>query len=380
MASDKGKKSSKTVTTIPANDDGTEKKRALDIALAGIEKQFGKGAVIRMGERASRDIQVIPTGCLDLDMALGVGGLPRGRVVEIYGPESSGKTTVALHVVAEAQKMGGVAAFIDAEHALDPVYARKLGVDVDQLYVSQPDTGEQALEMCEALVRSGALDIVVIDSVATLVPEDEIDGEMGDSFVGLQARLMSQALRKLTGIVNKTNSTCIFINQLREKVGVMYGNPETTPGGRALKFYASVRIDIRRGEQLKDGTTVVGNRTKAKIVKNKVAPPFRTAEFDILYGEGISKEGSLLDNAVALDIIHKSGAWFSYGDQRIGQGRENTRKFLKENPEIAAEIDKLVRAELMGKNAPIVQSASDDDEEKPADDSMDDLPNLDDEE
>ena len=380
MASDKGKKSSKTVTTIPANDDGTEKKRALDIALAGIEKQFGKGAVIRMGERASRDIQVIPTGCLDLDIALGVGGLPRGRVVEIYGPESSGKTTVALHVVAEAQKMGGVAAFIDAEHALDPVYARKLGVDVDQLYVSQPDTGEQALEICEALVRSGAIDIVVIDSVAALVPKAEIDGEMGDSFVGLQARLMSQALRKLTGIVNKTNSTCIFINQLREKVGVMYGNPETTPGGRALKFYASVRIDIRRGEQLKDGTTVVGNRTKAKIVKNKVAPPFRTAEFDILYGEGISKEGSLLDNAVALDIIHKSGAWFSYGDQRIGQGRENTRKFLKENPETAAEIDKLVRAELMGKNAPIVQSASDDDEEKPADDSMDDLPNLDDEE
>ena len=380
MASDKGKKSAKTVTTIPANDDGTEKKRALDIALAGIEKQFGKGAVIRMGERASRDIQVIPTGCLDLDMALGVGGLPRGRVVEIYGPESSGKTTVALHVVAEAQKMGGVAAFIDAEHALDPVYARKLGVDVDQLYVSQPDTGEQALEICEALVRSGAIDVVVIDSVAALVPKAEIDGEMGDSFVGLQARLMSQALRKLTGIVNKTNSTCIFINQLREKVGVMYGNPETTPGGRALKFYASVRIDIRRGEQLKDGTTVVGNRTKAKIVKNKVAPPFRTAEFDILYGEGISKEGSLLDNAVALDIIHKSGAWFSYGDQRIGQGRENTRKFLKENPEIAAEIDKLVRAELMGKNAPVVQSAAEDDDEKNADDGMDDLPNLDDEE
>ncbi len=332
-----------------------------------------------MGERAVRDIQVIPTGCLDLDMALGVGGVPRGRVVEIYGPESSGKTTVALHIVAEAQKMGGVAAFIDAEHALDPVYARKLGVDVDQLYVSQPDTGEQALEICEALVRSGAIDVVVIDSVAALVPKAEIDGEMGDSFVGLQARLMSQALRKLTGIINKTNSTCIFINQLREKVGVMYGNPETTPGGRALKFYASVRIDIRRGEQLKDGTTVVGNRTKAKIVKNKVAPPFRTAEFDILYGEGISKEGSLLDNAVALDIIHKSGAWFSYGDQRIGQGRENTRKFLKENAEIAAEIDKLVRAELMGKDAPVVQSAADDDE-RPTDDGMDDLPNLDDEE
>ncbi len=350
MASDKSKKTSKApVTQI---EEAGEKKRALDMALASIEKQFGKGAVIRMGERAAQNIQVIPTGCLDLDMALGVGGLPRGRVIEIYGPESSGKTTVALHVVAEAQKAGGVAAFIDAEHALDPVYARKLGVDVDQLYVSQPDTGEQALEICEALVRSGAIDIVVVDSVAALVPKAEIDGEMGDSFVGLQARLMSQALRKLTGVVNKTNSTCIFINQLREKVGVMYGNPETTPGGRALKFYASVRIDIRRGEQLKDGSNVVGNRTKAKIVKNKVAPPFKTAEFDILYGEGISREGSLLDNAVALDIIHKSGAWFSYGDQRIGQGRENTRKFLKENPEIAKEIDGLVRAELLGKGAP----------------------------
>ena len=373
MATDKSKKAAKNAPV--ASDDGNEKKRALDIALAGIEKQFGKGAIIRMGERAVRDIEVIPTGCLDLDMALGVGGLPRGRVIEIYGPESSGKTTVALHVVAEAQKMGGVAAFIDAEHALDPVYARKLGVYVDQLYVSQPDTGEQALEICEALVRSGAIDIVVIDSVAALVPKAEIDGEMGDSFVGLQARLMSQALRKLTGIVNKTNSTCIFINQLREKVGVMYGNPETTPGGRALKFYASVRIDIRRGEQLKDGSTVVGNRTKAKIVKNKVAPPFRTAEFDILYGEGISKEGSLLDNAVALDIIHKSGAWFSYGDQRIGQGRENTRKYLKENPEIAAEIDKLVRAELMGKNAPAVTEENDEDN-APDEENMDDLPLL----
>ena len=340
----------KTAKAAPAANEAeiSEKKRALDMALAGIEKQFGKGSIIRMGDRPVQDIQVIPTGCLDLDMALGVGGLPRGRVVEIYGPESSGKTTVALHVVAEAQRMGGVAAFIDAEHALDPIYARKLGVDIDQLYVSQPDTGEQALEICEALVRSGAIDIVVIDSVAALTPKAEIDGEMGDSFVGLQARLMSQALRKLTGIVNKTNCVCIFINQLREKVGVMYGNPETTPGGRALKFYASVRIDIRRGEQLKDGSTVVGNRTKAKIVKNKVAPPFRVAEFDILYGEGISKEGSLLDNAVALDIIHKSGAWFSYGDQRIGQGRENTRKYLKENPEFAREVEALVRAELLG--------------------------------
>ncbi len=356
MATDKSKKTTAKV------EESSEKKRALDIALAGIEKQFGKGAIIRMGEHAVRDIEVIPTGCLDLDIALGVGGLPRGRVVEIYGPESSGKTTVALHVVAEAQKAGGVAAFIDAEHALDPVYARKLGVDVDQLYVSQPDTGEQALEICEALVRSGAIDIVVIDSVAALVPKAEIDGEMGDSFVGLQARLMSQALRKLTGIVNKTNSTCIFINQLREKVGVMYGNPETTPGGRALKFYASVRIDIRRGEQLKDGSNVVGNRTKAKIVKNKVAPPFRVAEFDILYGEGISKEGSLLDNAVALDIIHKSGSWFSYGDQRIGQGRENTRNFLKEHKDIAAEIDKLVRDELMGKGRPAEASEEQDGE------------------
>ena len=347
-----------------------EKKRALDMALAGIEKQFGKGSIIRMGDRPVQDIQVIPTGCLDLDMALGVGGLPRGRVIEIYGPESSGKTTVALHVVAEAQKAGGAAAFIDAEHALDPIYAKKLGVDIDQLYVSQPDTGEQALEICEALVRSGAIDIVVIDSVAALTPKAEIDGEMGDSFVGLQARLMSQALRKLTGIVNKTNCVCIFINQLREKVGVMYGNPETTPGGRALKFYASVRIDIRRGEQLKDGSNVVGNRTKAKIVKNKVAPPFRVAEFDILYGEGISKEGSLLDNAVALDIIHKSGAWFSYGDQRIGQGRENTRKYLKENPEFAREVDALVRAEMMGKKEPDAEIPVMDD----AEDDFDDLP------
>ena len=367
------KKTSKAAPVVA--EESSEKKRALEMALAGIEKQFGKGSIIRMGERPVQNIEVIPTGCLDLDMALGVGGLPRGRVVEIYGPESSGKTTVALHVVAEAQKAGGVAAFIDAEHALDPIYARKLGVDIDQLYVSQPDTGEQALEICEALVRSGAIDIVVIDSVAALTPKAEIDGEMGDSFVGLQARLMSQALRKLTGIVNKTNCVCIFINQLREKVGVMYGNPETTPGGRALKFYASVRIDIRRGEQLKDGSTVVGNRTKAKIVKNKVAPPFRVAEFDILYGEGISKEGNLLDSAVQLDIIHKSGAWFSYGDQRIGQGRENTRKYLKENPAIAAEIEALVRAELMGKNEPIT-TVSEMEEPEDTEGEFDDLPLL----
>ena len=367
------KKTTKAAPVVA--EESSEKKRALEMALAGIEKQFGKGSIIRMGERPVQNIEVIPTGCLDLDMALGVGGLPRGRVVEIYGPESSGKTTVALHVVAEAQKAGGVAAFIDAEHALDPIYAKKLGVDIDQLYVSQPDTGEQALEICEALVRSGAIDVVVIDSVAALTPKAEIDGEMGDSFVGLQARLMSQALRKLTGIVNKTNCVCIFINQLREKVGVMYGNPETTPGGRALKFYSSVRIDIRRGEQLKDGSTVVGNRTKAKIVKNKVAPPFRVAEFDILYGEGISKEGNLLDSAVQLDIIHKSGAWFSYGDQRIGQGRENTRKYLKENPAIAAEIEALVRAELMGKNEPVT-TVSDMEEPEDTEGEFDDLPLL----
>ena len=367
------KKTTKAAPVVA--EESSEKKRALEMALAGIEKQFGKGSIIRMGERPVQNIEVIPTGCLDLDMALGVGGLPRGRVVEIYGPESSGKTTVALHVVAEAQKAGGVAAFIDAEHALDPIYAKKLGVDIDQLYFSPPDTGEQALEICEALVRSGAIDIVVIDSVAALTPKAEIDGEMGDSFVGLQARLMSQALRKLTGIVNKTNCVCIFINQLREKVGVMYGNPETTPGGRALKFYSSVRIDIRRGEQLKDGSTVVGNRTKAKIVKNKVAPPFRVAEFDILYGEGISKEGNLLDSAVQLDIIHKSGAWFSYGDQRIGQGRENTRKYLKENPAIAAEIEALVRAELLGKNEPIT-TVSEMEEPEDTEGDFDDLPLL----
>ena len=323
-----------------------EKMKALESALAQLNKTYGKGAVMKFGDAAAdANLQVIPTGCLELDMALGVGGLPRGRVVEIYGPESSGKTTVALHCVAEAQKMGGVCAFIDAEHALDPVYARKLGVNVDELYISQPDTGEQALEICEALVRSGAIDMVVIDSVAALVPRAEIEGEMGDSFVGLQARLMSQALRKLTGVIAKTNAGAIFINPLREKVGVMYGNPETTTGGRALKFYASVRLDVRRGEQLKNGSEVIGNRTKVKVVKNKVAPPFKVAEFDIIYGEGISTEGTLLDMAVDRDIIHKSGAWFSYKDQRIGQGRENARLFLKDNPEIAAEIDKIIRDE-----------------------------------
>lgn len=376
MAADKSKKAA---LIIPTSNE--ERQKALQTALSGIEKQFGKGALMKLGDRQVMDIQVIPTGCMELDMALGVGGVPRGRVVEVYGPESSGKTTVALHVVAQAQKMGGVAAFIDAEHALDPVYARKLGVDIDQLYVSQPDTGEQALEICEALVRSGAVDIVVIDSVAALVPKAEIDGEMGDSFVGLQARLMSQALRKLTGIISKTNATCIFINQLREKVGVMYGNPETTPGGRALKFYATVRIDIRRGEQIKNGSTVLGNRTKAKIVKNKVAPPFRVAEFDILYGEGISRESGILDLAVERDIIHKSGAWFSYKDQRVGQGRENTRKFLKENPEICEEIEAMLRAELTeGKIEPKLEigvGAKDEDETLAAPDAIGDEDILD---
>ncbi|NMA33498.1 MAG: recombinase RecA [Clostridiaceae bacterium] len=320
-----------------------EKKKALEIALSQIEKQFGKGAVMKLGEEAHLNIETIPTGAIGLDIALGVGGVPRGRIVEIFGPESSGKTTVALHIVAEAQKMGGDAAFIDAEHALDPAYARNLGVDIDNLIVSQPDTGEQALEIAEALVRSGAIDVIIIDSVAALVPKAEIDGEMGDSHVGLQARLMSQALRKLAGVVSKSKTTAIFINQLREKVGIMFGNPETTPGGRALKFYSSVRMDVRRIESIKQGTDVIGNRTRVKVVKNKVAPPFREAEFDIMYGRGISKEGSILDVGVNLDIISKSGAWFSYNSQRIGQGRENAKNFLRENPEVAREIEMKIR-------------------------------------
>ena len=342
------KKSAKTEKApVAANNIQEEKLKALEHALADLDKQFGKGAVMKMGADAvNRDIPVISTGCLTLDYALGVGGIPRGRIVEIYGPESSGKTTVALHVVAEAQKAGGIAAFVDAEHALDPLYARKLGVNIEELYVSQPDTGEQALEITEALVRSGALDVVVIDSVAALVPKAEIDGEMGDSFVGLQARLMSQALRKLTGVINKTGCVAIFINQLREKVGVMYGNPETTPGGRALKFYSSVRLDVRKGEALKNGSEIIGNHTKVKVVKNKVAPPFRVAEFDIIYGEGISKEGTLLDMAVEYGIITKSGAFFSYGDQRLAQGRDNARVYLREHPELTAEIDQKVRAIL----------------------------------
>ena len=345
------KSAAKTEKVTPAGGAQAEKLKALEHALADLDKQFGKGAVMKLGEQSKQDISVIPTGCLTLDAALGVGGIPRGRIVEIYGPESSGKTTVAQHIVAEAQKAGGIAACLDAEHALAPAYAKKLGVNIDELYVAQPDTGEQALEITEALVRSGALDVVVIDSVAALVPKAEIDGEMGDSFVGLQARLMSQALRKLAGIINKTGCVAVFLNQLRDKVGVMYGNPETTPGGRALKFYASVRLDVRRGEQLKDGSTIVGNHTKVKVVKNKVAPPFRVAEFDIVYGEGISKEGTQLDLAVERDIIHKSGALFSYKDQRIGQGRDNTRVFLKNNPELTAEIDAIIRRELFAEAA-----------------------------
>lgn len=322
-----------------------EKKKALELVMGQIEKQFGKGAVMKLGEVPHVNVDAIPTGALTLDIALGVGGLPRGRIIEIFGPESSGKTTVALHIVAEAQKAGGEAAFIDAEHALDPIYAKKLGVDIDNLIVSQPDTGEQALEITEALVRSGAIDVIVVDSVAALVPKAEIDGEMGDSHMALQARLMSQAMRKLSGVVSKSKTIAIFINQLREKVGVMFGNPEVTPGGRALKFYSSIRLDVRRTETLKEGSEPVGNRTKVKVVKNKVAPPFKEAEFDIIYGQGISREGCILDIGVTLDIIKKSGSWFSYGDQRIGQGRENVKKYLKENLEVSKEIEEKVKAE-----------------------------------
>ena len=323
--------------------ENVERKKALDVALSQIEKQFGKGSVMRLGEYKAMEIDAIPTGALSLDIALGIGGLPRGRIIEIYGPESSGKTTLALHVIAEAQKLGGEAAFIDAEHALDPVHAKKLGVDIDNLIVSQPDTGEQALEITESLVRSGALDVIVVDSVAALVPKAEIDGDMGDSHMGLQARLMSQALRKLAGAINKSKTVIIFINQLREKIGVMFGNPETTTGGRALKFYASVRLDIRRVESIKQDGVVTGHRVKVKVVKNKVAPPFREAEFDLVYGEGISKIGNIFDMAVNLDIIEKSGSWFSYNGERIGQGRENIKKYLKDNPEVLAEVEKKVR-------------------------------------
>ena len=350
--------------------ENAEKKKALEAAMSQIEKQFGKGSVMKLGEFKAMEIEAIPTGALSLDIALGIGGVPRGRIIEVFGPESSGKTTLALHVIAEAQKMGGEAAFIDAEHALDPVYAKKLGVDIDNLIVSQPDTGEQALEITESLVRSGALDVIVVDSVAALVPKAEIDGDMGDSHMGLQARLMSQALRKLAGAINKSKTVLIFINQLREKIGVMFGNPETTTGGRALKFYASVRMDIRKIENIKQDGEVKGNRVRVKVIKNKVAPPFREAEFDIIYGEGISKEGNILDMAVNLDIVEKAGSWFSYNGERIGQGRENVKKYLKENPKMLEEIEGKVRAdfekvfeESLGEEIPEIDMDDDGEEE-----------------
>ncbi len=353
------------------DDMAVDKQKALETALHQIEKQFGKGAVMRLGQNAAMQVDSIPTGSLSLDMALGIGGLPKGRIIEIYGPESSGKTTLALHCIAEAQKKGGYAAFIDVEHALDPIYAKALGVDIDELLVSQPDTGEDALEIAEALVRSGAIDIIVVDSVAALAPKAEIEGDMGASHVGLQARLMSQALRKLAGSISKLNCVAIFINQLREKVGIMFGNPETTPGGRALKFYASVRIDIRKIDTIKSGTDVIGSRTRAKVVKNKIAPPFREAEFDIMYGQGISRVGELLDLAVQLDVVKKSGAWFSYGSDRIGQGRDNAKEFIKSHPEIAEKIE----AEVMENREKLTfsrqtkkiksKSADDGDQERP---------------
>ena len=349
-----------------------ERDKALEMALAGIEKSFGKGSVMKMGEKTSMGIEAIPTGALALDLALGIGGLPRGRVVEIYGPESSGKSTLAMHVVAEAQRNGGICAYIDAEHAMDPIYASALGVDIDALYISQPDTGEQALEITDMLVRSGALDVVVIDSVAALTPRAEIEGEMGDTHVGLQARLMSQALRKLTGNLSKTQTICIFINQLREKIGVMFGSPETTPGGRALKFYSSVRLDIRRIESIKDGVEIVGNRTRVKVVKNKVAPPFRQAEFDIMYGKGISREGSLLDIGVDLGLVKKAGAWYTYEGEQLGQGRENAKVFLQENPEIMVEISERIRQQVGIGVQPDEEPADAEDDDKMSD--ADDLP------
>ncbi len=342
--------------SVIALEDTEEKKKALSAVFNAIEKQYGKGSIMKLGDAPTVDTDAIPTGSLTLDMALGIGGVPKGRVIEIYGPESSGKTTVALHIVAEAQKRGGEAAFIDAEHALDPVYAKNLGVDIDNLIVSQPDTGEQALEIAEALVRSGALDVVVIDSVAALVPKAEIEGEMGDAHVGLLARLMSQALRKLTGITSKSGTAVIFINQIREKVGVIYGNPETTPGGRALKFFASVRMEVRRQEAIKNGTELIGNKTKVKVVKNKVAPPFKEAEFDIMYGQGISKEGNILDMAVEFDIIKKSGAWFSYDGERLGQGRDNVKKYMLDNPEFMKAVEDQVRQRLSDDNNTVVEN------------------------
>ncbi len=333
---------------------------ALEQALLKIEKDFGKGAIMKLGDQAYQKVEVIPTGCLTLDLALGIGGIPRGRIIEIYGPESSGKTTVSLHMIAEAQKNGGRAAFIDAEHALDPIYAEKLGVDIKSLYVSQPDNGEQALNICETLIRSGAFDIIVVDSVAALTPKAEIDGEMGDNHVGLQARMMSQALRKMTSVSSKSNTAVIFINQLREKIGVMFGNPETTTGGKALKFYASIRLDVRKTDTIKDGQNIIGNRTKVKVVKNKLAPPFKVAEFDIMYGQGVSKTGCILDLALNMGFIKKSGAWFSYNDEKIGQGKENTKAYLEKNPEIMAELEQKIRANFQADNS-VSADISDDD-------------------
>ncbi|WP_217594589.1 recombinase RecA [Cohnella sp. GbtcB17] len=346
----------------------SDRRAALEMALRQIEKQFGKGSIMKLGEQANLQVETYSSGALALDIALGIGGFPRGRIIEVYGPESSGKTTVALHAIAEVQRSGGQAAFIDAEHALDPMYARNLGVNIDELLLSQPDTGEQALEIAEALVRSGAVDIVVVDSVAALVPKAEIEGDMGDSFVGLQARLMSQAMRKLSGAISKSKSIAIFINQLREKVGVMFGNPETTPGGRALKFYASVRLDVRRIESIKQGNDVVGNRTRIKVVKNKVAPPFKQAEVDIMYGEGISREGSIIDIGVELDIVQKSGAWFSFNGERLGQGRENSKQFLKDHADLSGQIERQIREATLNEVAVAARTSAaqqDEDEEEP---------------
>lgn len=361
------KKKNAVVKPVTRVVDPVEREKVLKSAMAQLEKKFGEGTVMFMGENRRMDIESISTGSLMLDLALGIGGLPRGRIIEIYGTESSGKTTISLQAVAEAQKAGGMAAFIDVEHALDPVYARKLGVDIDNLLVSQPDTGEQALEIIETLIRSGAIDIIVLDSVAAMTTKAEIDGDMGDAHVGVQARLMSQAMRKLTAVISTTNTVAIFINQIREKIGVMYGNPETTPGGRALKFYSSVRIEVRRGEPIKDGGEIIGNRTKCKVVKNKVAPPFKTAEFDILYGEGVSKMGEIVDTAVEFNIVKKSGSWFSYNDMKIGQGRDKVLEYLKANPDICNEIEKKIREEF-AKNSALLDSLSSDDEDEGGED------------
>ena len=377
MAMEKKKAAGKTAEKTEKTVDAADKKRAIELAMQQIDKQFGEGTIMFMGENKHMDLEHISTGSLMLDLALGIGGLPKGRIIEVYGAESSGKTTLCLHAVAEAQKAGGMAAFIDVEHALDPVYAKALGVDVDNLLVSQPDTGEQALEIIETLVRSGAIDIVVLDSVAAMATKAEIDGDMGDAHVGVQARLMSQAMRKLTAIIGKTNCVAIFINQIREKIGVLYGNPETTPGGRALKFYASVRIDVRKGEPLKNGTEIIGNRVKCKVVKNKVAPPFKTAEFDMIFGEGISKIGEIIDCAVEFNIIKKSGSWFSYDDMKIGQGKDKVKDFLKENAQICEEIEKKVRDEFAKRANDGEEILTDEEEKKPAEKAEDDFSEFD---